>query len=67
MDTKLNLKELIVEVLSSSNCPVTLNSEMRLEIAQLCENEMFASNRDEFDKKISNIVQSLVREKMLRE
>ena len=67
MDEEYELDELIISALESPGCPVSLDDNMKLKIKNLCKDQMYSKNRDDFKKEIESIVKQAVLNKMLTE
>lgn len=67
MVDEYELDELILSALESPDCPVSFDDDTKLAIKELCKEQMYSQNRDDFQKAIQSIVETAVVNKLLTE
>lgn len=67
MVKEYELDELIISALESPGCPVSFDENLKLKIKNICKEQMYSKNRDDFKKEIESIVKQAVLNKMLTE
>ena len=67
MSDEYELSNLIYSALNREGSPMNLGDSTKKKIHDLCIEYMYSSNRDEFVKKIEEIIQEMARNKMMKE
>ena len=67
MADEYELDNLILSALESPGCPVSFDDVTKLAIKNLCKEQMYSKNRDDFKKAIELIVKTAVVNKLLTE